>query len=128
MYPGLFIMIADNISVSEFNISGNIGSDGSGIGAGYIDSIVPGWTLFYKTNTDDNDNDPSINQLILVPGASTGITQEYDSSSENDDHRITGIDDRTRIAYAVVARHPDEDVLSESDAILVAQKLLEIIL
>lgn len=128
MYPGLFIMIADTISISEFNISGNVGSDGDGTGAGYIDSVVPGWTLFYKTNTDDDNSDPSINQLILVPGTSVGITQEYDTSSSDDDHRISGITDRTRIVYAVVARHPDEDVLSESDAILVAQKILEIIL
>lgn len=128
MHPGLFVMIADNISISEFNISGNVGSDGDGVGAGYIDSVVPGWTLFYKTNTDDDNSDPSINQLILVPGSAFGITQEYDDSSEDDDHRITGISDRSRIVYAVVARHPDQDVLSESDAILVAQKILEIIL
>jgi hypothetical protein len=128
MYPGLFVMIADNISISEFNISGNVGSDGNGSGAGYVESVVPNWTLFYKTNTDDDNSDPSINQLILVPGSAFGITQEYDDSSENDDHRITGITDRNRLVYAVVARHPDEDVLSESDAILVAQKLLEIIL
>ena len=128
MYPGLFIMIADNISISEFNISGNVGSDGEGVGAGYIDSIVPGWTLFYKTNTDNDNSDPSINQLILVPGTSDGITQEYDDSSEDDDHRLTGISDRTRLVYAVVARHPDEDVLLESDAVVLSQKILEIIL
>lgn len=128
MYPGLFIMVADNISISEFNISGNVGSDGDGVSAGYIESVVPGWTLFYKTNTDEDNEDPSINQLILVPGTSDGITQEYDDSSEDDDHRISGISDRSSLIYAVVARHPDEDVLSESDAILVAQKILEIIL
>lgn len=128
MYPGLFIMIADDISISEFNIGGNVGSDGSGVGAGSVDSVIPGWTLFYKTNTDDSDSDPSINQLILVPGTSDGITQEYDESSEYDDHRINGISDRTRIVYAVVARHFDEGVLSEEDAVIVAQKILEIIL
>jgi hypothetical protein len=126
MYPGLFIMMADSISVSEFNISGNIGSDGNGIGAGYVESIIPDWTLFYKTNTDDGEGDPSINQLILVPGPSTGIIQEYDTSSEDDDHRISGIDDRSRIIYVVVARQPNEGVLNEEDAILVAQKILEI--
>jgi hypothetical protein len=128
MYPGLFIMIADNISISEFNISGDVGSDGDGIGAGYVDSIVPGWTLFYKTNTDDDNEDPSINQLILIPGTADGVTHEYDDSSEDDDHRLTGISDRTRLVYAVVARHPDEDVLLESDAVTLSQKILEIIL
>jgi hypothetical protein len=126
MYPGLFIMMADGISVSEFNISGNVGSDGNGIGAGYVESVIPDWTLFYKTNTDDGEGDPSINQLILVPGPSTGIIQEYDTSSQDDDHRISGIDDRSRIIYVVVARQPNEGVLNEEDAILVAQKILEI--
>ena len=129
MYPGLFIMVADNISISEFNISGNVGSDGDGIGAGYVDSVIPGWTLFYKTNTDEDLNgDPSINQMILVPGSSSGIDHEYDTDSLYDDHRISGISDRSRIVYAVVARTGEEDVLSESDAILVSQKILEIIL
>ena len=126
MYPGLFIMIASGISISEFNISGNVGSDGDGVGAGHIE-LLPEWTLFYKTNTDNSDDDPSINQLILVPGTSIGITQEGDISSEHDDHRITGIGDRQRIIYAVTARNPEEGVLTEEDAIAVANKILEII-
>jgi len=79
MYPGLFVMVADDISISEFNISGDLGADGEGISAASVDSIIPGWTLFYKTV--GNTSDPSVNQLILVPGTSSGITQEYDSSS-----------------------------------------------
>ncbi len=131
MYPGLFVMIADNVSVSEFTIGGNVGSDGDGVGAGYIDSIVPGWTLFYKTNTDlenEYDSDPSINHLILVPGTASGITHEYDTTSEYDDHAILNISDRNRIIYALVSRLPEEDVLSELDAVQIAQKILEIVL
>ena len=126
MYPGLFIMIASGISISEFNISGNVGSDGDGVGAGHIE-LLPEWTLFYKTNTDNSDDDPSINKLILVHGTSIGIKQEGDISYEYDDHRITGIGDRQRIIYAVTARNPEEGVLTEEDAIAVANKILEII-
>lgn len=126
MYPGLFIMIASGISISEFNISGNVGSDGDGVGAGHIE-LLPEWTLFYKTNTDNSDDDPSINQLILVPGPFIGTTQQGDISSEYDDHRIAGIDNRQRIIYAVTARNPEEGVLTEEDAIAVANKILEII-
>ena len=128
MYPGLFIMVADNISVSQFTIGGNLGSDGKGAGAGYIENVVPGWTLFYKTNSDESTDDPSINQLILLPGDSTGITHEYDATAAYDDHAVLGISDRNRIIYAVVSRVPDEDVLSENDAIQIAEKILEIIL
>lgn len=128
MYPGLFIMVADNTAVSEFTISGNLGSDGDGSGKGYIEDVVPGWTLFYKTNSDNSTDDPSINQLILIPGTAAGITHEYDDSSSYDDHAVLGISDRNRIIYAVVARMPEEDVLSEEDSVLVAQKILEIVL
>lgn len=128
MYPGLFLMVADNMSVSEFTIGGNVGSDGQGSGAGYVDSVVPGWTLFYKTNTDDSNDDPSINQLILVPGTSSGIDHLYDNTSRYDDHAVRGISDRSRIVYALVARMPEEEALGEGDAITIAQKILEIIL
>lgn len=124
MYPGLFVMIADNIAISEFNISGDIGADGEGASAASVDPVIPGWTLFYKTA--GNTSDPSINHLILVPGGSAGITQEYDASSSYDDHRITGISNRSRIVYAVVAQ-PNGVQLPEADAILIAQKILQII-
>ena len=128
MYPGLFVMIADNTAVSEFTIGGNVGSDGDGAGKGYIEDVTPGWTLFYKTNSDGDTDDPSINQLILLPGSAAGVTHEYDDGASYDDHAVLGISDRTRIIYALVARMPEEDVLSEEDAILVAQKILEIVL
>lgn len=129
VYPGLFIMVADNASVSEFTVCGNLGSDGQGVGAGVIDDVVPGWTLFLKTNTDNGNGDPTVNHLILVPGSSSGITHEYDTTSSYDDHGIFGISDRSRIVFAVVARYTENsDVLAEADAILVAQKILEIVL
>ena len=124
MYPGLFVMIADNIAISEFNISGDIGADGEGATAASVDPVIPGWTLFYKTV--GSTSDPSINHLILVPDSSAGITQEYDASSSYDDHRITGISNRSRIVYAVVAQ-PNGVQLPEADAILIAQKILQII-
>jgi hypothetical protein len=93
-----------------------------------VDEVIPGWTLFYKTNTDSGTDDPSINQLILVPGESAGITQEWDASSDWDDHRLTGLAARPRIIYAVVARAPGEGVLALIDAVAVAQKILEITL
>lgn len=128
MYPGLFLMIADNISVSEFNITGDVGSDEDTINGGDVAEVVPGWTLFYKTNEGDG-NDPSINHLILVPGTPAGITHEFEDESGNDydDHRISGIEDRSRIVYAVVATQPGEAALTESEFIDIAQKLLEVV-
>lgn len=129
MYPGLFVMVADKTSVSEFSITGDVGSDEYTVNAGSIEEVVPGWTLFYKTNTGDTD-DPSINHLILIPGSPVGITHEFedDDGDENDDHAVIGISDRSRIVYAVVATQPGEAVLTSDQFINVAEKILEIIL
>lgn len=129
MYPGLFVMVADKTSVSEFSITGNVGSDDDTVNAAAIEEVVPGWTLFYKTN-DGDVSDPSINHLILIPGSSAGITHEFedDDGDDNDDHAVIGISDRSRIVYAVVATQPGEAVLTTDQFINVAEKILEIIL
>jgi hypothetical protein len=129
MYPGLFMMIADVVSVSEFSITGDVGSDSESINAGSIENVVPDWTLFWKTNYGDS-SDPSINHLILIPGSASGITHEFEDvdGDDNDDHAVIGIEDRSRIAYAVVSTQPGTEVLNSSEFIQVAEKILEIIL
>jgi hypothetical protein len=129
MYPGLFITVADNMSVSEFSITGEVGSDEDTINAGSIEDVVPSWTLFWKTNYGDT-SDPSINHLILVPGSAAGITHEFEDADgdDNDDHAIIGISDRTRLIYAVVSTQPGEEVLNQSQFIAVAEKILDIVL
>jgi hypothetical protein len=129
MYPGLFVMVADNISITEFSITGDLGSDEDTVNGGDIENVIPNWTLFWKTNSGDS-TDPSINHLILVPGISSGITHEFedDNGNDNDDHAVIGIGDRSRIVYALVATQPGEDVLTDSQFISIAEKLLQIIL
>lgn len=129
MYPGLFMLVADSTSVSEFSITGDVGSDEDTINGGEIAEVIPGWTLFYKTNYGDS-SDPSINHLILVPGTPAGITHAFEDEDEvdNDDHAVIGIEDRNRIVYAVVSTQPGEEVLNESQFVQVAEKILEIIL
>jgi hypothetical protein len=129
MYPGIFMMLADNIAVTEFSITGDVGSDEDTINGGSVEDVIPNWTLFWKTNYGDS-TDPSINHLILVPGTSSGITHEFedDNGDDNDDHAVIGIGDRSRIVYALVATQPGEDVLTDSQFISIAEKLLQIIL
>lgn len=129
MYPGLFVMVADSTSVSEFSITGDVGSDEDSINGGEIAEVIPGWTLFYKTNYGDT-SDPSINHLILIPGSPAGITHEFedDNGDDYDDHAVIGIEDRSRIIYALVSTQPGEEVLNESQFIQVAEKILEIVL
>jgi hypothetical protein len=131
MYPGLFIMVADSTSVSEFSITGDVGSDSDTVNAGGSVEVVPDWTLFYKTNFEDSeDSDPTINHLILIPGTPDGITHEFedDDGDDYDDHVVMGISDRSRIVFAAVATQPGAAVLSESELIQVAEKILDIVI
>ncbi len=128
MYPGLFVMAADMIDITEFSITGNIGADGSGSNANVISPISgKNWTLFFKTSHDESNDDPTINQLILVPGTSSGLTQEIDNGVSYDDHAVFGLGGRSRILYALVATAPEAGPLEVSDAVAIATKLLDLI-
>lgn len=129
MYPGIFVMVADGIDITEFSVTGNVGSDGDGVNATAVSPVgAKNWTMFFKSNHDGySDADPTINHIILVPGAAPGLTQEYDNSSEHDDHAIFGLDGRNRLIFLVVATQPEAGPLIESDAEAIALQVLEVI-
>lgn len=91
-YPGLFIMSAVNVETDAFEIDGNIGSDGDGLAdSGQIDLTETGYTLFYKRVWGAGD--PSINQLIIVKSTDASqIVQEIDTTTEDDFHKISQLD------------------------------------
>jgi hypothetical protein len=133
MYPGMFVMVAAGINITEFSVTGNIGSDGNGVYANAVSPIgTKNWTMFFKSIHDegsegDEDADPTINHIILVPGVATGLTQEYDDSNQYDDHAIFGLGGRNRLIFIVVATQPAAGPISESDALEIAQRVLEVI-
>jgi len=128
MYPALWVMMADMISVNQFSIWGNIGADGNGE-QNYDSAPLLGgqYTLFYKSVYDAND--PSINHMIIVPGGPDGITHNVPPGTSYDDHNLTGISNRPRIFYLLTAREDGslEPELTLATAILVAEKFLEIV-
>lgn len=126
MMPGLFVMAADNINITEFSITGNIGSDGGGAvdtGDGQVPSYD--WHYYYKIVYDASD--PNIHQLILIPGDSTGITRQFDDSTDHDDHVLFGLSGRSRILYALFATAPDQEPLNDSQMMAIATKILDLI-
>lgn len=131
MYPGMFVMVADGIDITEFSVTGNVGSDGSGVNAAAVSPVgTKDWTMFFKSNHDgdnESDSDPTINHIILVPGTATGLTQEYDNSRQDDDHAVFGLGDRSRLIFVVVATQPDAGPISESDAVAIAEQVLDVI-
>ena len=95
-YPGLFVMAAYDVSVTDFSITGNLGADGDG------DVEVnrytwEGYTIFVKKVY--NAGDPSINHIIIVNSTNELITRTYDSDSNDDDHLLSNLDDVTQIHY-----------------------------
>jgi hypothetical protein len=117
LYAGLFVMVAKDIEIDFFRIDGNIGADGGGTAdINQYTTNVNGndYTAFIKRVYDAND--PSINQIFIVNGDGTGISQNYDSSTEDDFHEIsnlatTGV---TEIHYLLTSRGTG-DKLEDAD-------------
>lgn len=128
MYPGLFLLVADAISIEEFTIGGNIGSDGNGIDVGIVDPVTGyEWTMFFKSNLDATDEDPSINHIILVPGTTEGKNQLIDTSGRYDDHGVFGLAGTNAVIAAVVATAPGEAALNQSQALAIANMILNVV-
>jgi hypothetical protein len=127
MYPGMFMIAASGINVTEYSITGNLGSDGNGANAVYIVTAHPGWTAFVKTNFDLGGNDPSVNHIILVYGDVSGVTQLYDNTGSYDDHCLQNLGPQnTTIITVVVATEATTLPLSEEQALAIADKILDV--
>lgn len=127
MYPGMFVMAATGIDISEFSITGDLGSDGDGANAAETFSLTSNgknYTVFFKTNYDGGD--PSVNHFIIVPGDGAGITHLYDETNEYDDDCLQGLIGKNEIYYFVVCRG-DDNAISLEDATLISQKFLDVI-
>jgi len=125
MYPALWVMMADMISVNQLSIWGGLGADGEGDQNHDSAPLLGGqYTLFYKSVFDAND--PTINHMIIVPGSEAGITHNVPPGTDYDDHNLTGISDRGKIFYLLTAKDDDTE-LTLATAILVAEKFLEIV-
>jgi hypothetical protein len=126
MYPGMFIIAANGVNVTEFSITGNLGSDGQATDAVYIATAHPGWTAFIKTNDDSaGTSDPSVNHIILVYGNVSGVTQLYDNTGAYDDHCVQGLGPQnTTIITAIVAS--ETFALTEQEALAIANKILDV--
>lgn len=102
-HQGLFVMAADIHEINSFNISGNLGADGSGsVGSGSLSMNHNGvaYTGFYKKV--HSAGDPSVNHLIIIE-TNALATQSISSSTNSDSHIIDGLFNNTRIYYILFA-------------------------
>jgi large repetitive protein len=97
---GVFMMAADVNGVNNFYTSGNLGADGQGSTHGYRFNVTIGgntFSCYYRQVRDGYGYDPSINQLIIIPGNSSA-TQSFSSSTDDGFHSVNGIGS-SRIYY-----------------------------
>jgi len=115
MYTGMFCLVANNININEFSVTGDSGTDGGGeVRATSFEISIKGetYSCFVKSIWGD---DPSMNQLIIVDGKLDGLTQLYDTSSEYDDHAIQGLAGRSMIAYLLLCKGGDASTNYDED-------------
>jgi len=131
-YPGMYVMVANNIDIEEFSIGGDVGSDEDTENESTILVVYEGstYTVFVKVNRESEGggegSDPSVNHMIIVPGGPEGLTQIInDNGDDYDDHCIRGLTGRNAIAYILVARETG-DYLDYEDAEAIAVKFLEV--
>jgi len=128
MYPGMFVLAATGIDITEFSITGDIGADGDGdVNAGslFIDS-GDGYTVFYKTVSKGGSNETSPTHLIIIPGSGDGIAHSYDMSASYDDDAISGLEGIDEI-YVLVISKRNGCLFSTKEIEKIAQKFLDTI-
>jgi len=128
MYPGLFMLAATGVDVTQFGIYGNLGTDGNGIGQGYSQlTNNPNWTVFLKTNKDNNNDDPSVTHITLVYGNVDNVIHAVDANGDWDDDVLVGLSsENTAIISVVLATEAGENLLTIDDAVAIGDKILDI--
>ena len=128
MYPGLFMLAATGVDVTQFGIYGNLGTDGNGIGQGYSElTNNPNWTVFLKTNKDIDNEDPSVTHITLVYGNVDNVIHAVDANGDWDDDVLVGLSsENTAIISVVLATEAGENLLTIDDAVAIGDKILDI--
>ncbi len=107
---GMFLFAADLDNVSTFQITGNLGADGSGTaGSSTITSSVAGKQFTGYIKRVYNAGDPSVLHLIITETDPT-INQSISTNTNSDFHSITNINSVTRVYYLLFSRNPGQDL------------------
>lgn len=105
LYPGLFVMSASDVDITEFFIDGGLGADGSGEWEIYTytpTGYESTYTAYIKRLWANGD--PTVNQVFIVDTDGTGITHTSSSDTDDDIHTITGLGDVTKLHYLLFAK------------------------
>lgn len=103
-YPGLFIMSAYDVNITDFEIDGNLGSDGDGQADTYDYTLTFGGVDYsVYTKRVWGAQDPSVNHIYIVDTIDGTITHNIDTSTEDDLDTISNLTGVTQIHYLLFA-------------------------
>lgn len=123
-YPGLFILVAKNISITEFSIGGELGADGSGDTNKAIYNLNGGFKGYFKKVY--NSGDPSVNHLIILPPNENSIVHTASLNTDNDEHKIAGLNGIDSIYYLLFSKDSGGEV-TEEEATAIGNEFLSVI-
>jgi hypothetical protein len=102
-HPGLFVFAADLNGPAFFEITGNLGADGSGSTDLATLTSTRGATVYKGfVKRVYGTSDPSVNHLIIVEDNGVA-THTGATSTDNDFHRVSGLSGVTRLYYLLYA-------------------------
>lgn len=106
MYEGLFVMVAKDIDITSFAIYGELGADGNGLVDRDTITLNNGHTGYFKKVY--NANDPSVNQLIIIPSKSN-VIQRISYSTHKDFHSVENLSGVDYIYYLLFSSEESEE-------------------
>lgn len=106
MYEGLFVMVAKDIDITSFAIYGELGADGNGLADRDTITLNNGHTGYFKKVY--NANDPSVNQLIIIPSKSDAF-QRISYSTHQDFHSVENLSGVDYIYYLLFSSEESEE-------------------
>ena len=99
----LFVLAADMVNVTSFNVAGDYGSDGGGSTSSSTFSVTVGCKTFNCfLSRVYNATDPSINELFIIP-ANASASHTGIANTANSTHTLSGITASTRLYYLLYA-------------------------
>ncbi|MEM7409976.1 MAG: thrombospondin type 3 repeat-containing protein [Myxococcota bacterium] len=121
-FPGLFALMAEQVSIDSFQISGGLGADGVGEAEAKALPLSDGFTLYLKRVWGAPN--PSVNHLILIPTPSGRVEQLASVDTNLDYHELRGLGAIDRLFYLLVSREAG-GFLEDADAIAIAEAFLD---
>ncbi|MGL4400946.1 MAG: choice-of-anchor D domain-containing protein, partial [Luteolibacter sp.] len=102
-HPGLFVFAAEIDGVSAFNISGNLGADGSGSATVAVLLHSTGGKAYtgYVKRVHGTSK-PSVNHLVIVEDR-PGTSRTFSTDTNNDAHSVSGLSGSRQLYHLVFA-------------------------